>query len=110
MTSPDGAFWSAVDAETEGREGAYYVWQREELREALGHEDFGFLASLLGFDGPPFFEADRYVLHLPESVEDQARRRRMDRDGAVGTNPTHGGAAAGGRVVGASDRRSTTRS
>ncbi len=80
MTSPDGAFWSAVDAETEGREGAYYVWQREELREALGREDFGFLASLLGFDGPPFFEADRYVLHLPEEVEDQARRRRMDRE------------------------------
>ncbi len=79
MTSPEGAFWSAIDAETHGREGAYYVWQREELLAALGNEDFGFLAPLFGFEGPPFFEADSYVLHLPASVDDQALRRRLAR-------------------------------
>jgi len=79
MTSPEGAFWSAIDAETQGREGAYYVWQREELLAALGNENFGFLAPLFGFEGPPFFEADRYVLHLPDSVDDQALRRRLER-------------------------------
>ena len=76
MTSPDGALWSAIDAETQGREGAFYVWRRVELEEALGSEDFGFLAPLFGFDGPPFFEDDRYVLHLPQRIEAQARRRR----------------------------------
>jgi len=80
MTSPEGAFWSAIDAETQGREGAYYVWQREELLDTLGSENFGFLAPLFGFEGPPFFEADRYVLHLPESVDDQALRRRLERE------------------------------
>lgn len=77
MTSPEGAFWSAIDAETHGHEGAFHVWTREELREALGEEDFTFLAPLLGFGGPPFFEESRYVLHLPERLEEVARRRRM---------------------------------
>ncbi len=31
MTSPEGAFWSAIDAETHGHEGAFYVWSREEI-------------------------------------------------------------------------------
>ncbi|HEV2844690.1 MAG TPA: DUF255 domain-containing protein [Thermoanaerobaculia bacterium] len=78
MTSPEGAFWSAIDAETHGHEGAFYVWTREELREALGEEDFTFLAPLLGFDGAPFFEGSHYVLHLPVRLEEVAARRRME--------------------------------
>ncbi|HEX9940804.1 MAG TPA: DUF255 domain-containing protein [Thermoanaerobaculia bacterium] len=77
MTSPEGAFWSAIDAETHGHEGAFYVWSREELLDVLGEEDFTFLAPLLGFDGPPFFEGTHYVLHLPERLEEAAGRRRM---------------------------------
>ncbi|HEX4964844.1 MAG TPA: DUF255 domain-containing protein [Thermoanaerobaculia bacterium] len=77
MTSPEGAFWSAIDAETHGHEGAFYVWTREELLAALGEEDFTFLAPILGFAGPPFFEGSHYVLHLPESLESAAERRRM---------------------------------
>ncbi len=80
MTSPEGAFWSAIDAETHGHEGAFYVWSREELAAALGEEDFAFLAPLLGFDGPPFFEGSHYVLHLPERLEEVAGRRRMPVD------------------------------
>ncbi len=78
MTSPEGAFWSAIDAETHGHEGAYYVWTRDELFEALGREDAAFLAPILGFDVAPFFEGDRYVLHLPERIEQAAARRKMD--------------------------------
>jgi uncharacterized protein YyaL (SSP411 family) len=77
MTSPEGAFWSAIDAETHGHEGAFYVWSREELIAALGEEDSAFLAPLLGFDGPAFFEGSHYVLHLPERLDEVARRRRM---------------------------------
>ena len=77
MTSPEGAFWSAIDAETHGHEGAFYVWTEDELRAALGEEDFTFLAPILGFEGPPFFEGSHYVLHLPERLESVASRRRM---------------------------------
>jgi uncharacterized protein YyaL (SSP411 family) len=86
MTSPEGALWSAIDAETGGHEGAYYVWTRDEIAAALaregeargqGEEDLAFAAPLLGFAGPPFFEGDRYVLHVPERWEEVARRRRL---------------------------------
>jgi len=77
MTSPRGALYSAIDAETDAREGAFYVWTREELAQVLGEEDFEFLAPIYGFDGPPFFEGEEYVLHLPERLDEVARRRRM---------------------------------
>ncbi len=78
MTSPEGALWSAIDAETGGHEGAYYVWTRAEIEAAVGEEDAVFAAPLLGFAGPPFFEGDRYVLHAPERWEEVAHRRRLD--------------------------------
>jgi uncharacterized protein YyaL (SSP411 family) len=81
MTSPGGGLYSALDAETGGEEGAYYVWSREDLLGILGEEDFGFLAPIFGFDGSPFFEHGTYVLHLPERLERQAERRRMDLPG-----------------------------
>jgi len=80
MTSPEGAFYSAIDAETNGREGAYYVWTREELDAALGAEDAEFLAPILGFAGEPTFEHDAYVLHLPRPLDVLARERRTTRE------------------------------
>ncbi|HEX7181670.1 MAG TPA: thioredoxin domain-containing protein [Thermoanaerobaculia bacterium] len=77
MTSGEGAFYSAIDAETHGHEGAYYVWTRDEIAGILGEEDATFLAPILGFDGPPFFEGTYYVLHRPERIEETANRRRM---------------------------------
>lgn len=39
MTSPEGGFYSAEDADSEGEEGKFYVWTLAEIREALGEED-----------------------------------------------------------------------
>jgi len=77
MTSPEGALFSAIDAETDAREGAFYVWTAEELEKTLGEEDFQFLAPIYGFDGPPFFEGSEYVLHLPRRFDEVARSRKM---------------------------------
>ena len=79
MTSPEGGLWSAIDAETDGREGAYYVWTRAELERALGGEDATFLAPILGFGDEPFFEGEAYVLHLPRALDVAARERRIAR-------------------------------
>jgi uncharacterized protein YyaL (SSP411 family) len=80
MTSAEGAFLSAIDAETAAMEGAYYVWTGEELRTLLGEEDGAFLAPILGFEGAPFFEGEHYVLHLPEPLEERARARGKSRE------------------------------
>jgi hypothetical protein len=38
MTSPEGGFYSSLDADSEGEEGLYYVWTQEELQEALSDQ------------------------------------------------------------------------
>ena len=83
MTLPDGAFASAIDAETDGREGAFYVWTAAELHEILGEEDFAFLAPLYGFDREPV---------LPRSP--RARGRARLRAAPAGAAGRAGGPAA----------------
>ena len=39
MTSPEGGFYSATDADSEGEEGKFFVWQPDEIRAALGDEE-----------------------------------------------------------------------
>jgi len=38
MTSPGGGFYSAQDADSEGKEGKFYVWTRDEIKKILGKE------------------------------------------------------------------------
>ncbi len=80
LTLPEGGFKSAIDAQTDGEEGAYYVWSTGELRAALGEEGFALLAPIYGFDGAPNFEGDRYVLHLTAPLAEHAERSGIDRD------------------------------
>ncbi len=39
MTSPDGAFYSTLDADSEGVEGKFYVWSRDEVMSVLGEDE-----------------------------------------------------------------------
>jgi uncharacterized protein YyaL (SSP411 family) len=74
MTSPEGAFLSAIDAETDGHEGAYYTWTEADLESELPAADRALFRVVYGLDGPPTFEGDRYVLHLPAPLDEQAER------------------------------------
>jgi uncharacterized protein YyaL (SSP411 family) len=38
LTSPSGSFYSAIDADSEGKEGAFYVWKKDELEALLGEK------------------------------------------------------------------------
>jgi uncharacterized protein len=69
MRGPEGGFYSALDADSEGEEGRFYVWEEDELREAFG--EAGFTAEaierLLGYWGVSAagnFEG-RNILHVP---------------------------------------------
>ena len=48
LASPEGAFYSAEDADSEGEEGKFYVWTAGELREAAGPGDADLVARAFG--------------------------------------------------------------
>jgi len=80
MTSPEGAFYSAIDAETDADEGGYYVWTRAEVESNLGKDTnpaanaFG---QVYGLKRDPNFEKDRYVLFEPRSRAEQAESLKV---------------------------------
>ncbi|MFL2998715.1 MAG: thioredoxin domain-containing protein [Candidatus Neomarinimicrobiota bacterium] len=49
MTDPKGGFYSAEDADSEGEEGTFYVWDKAELIEVLGQENGEKFSKIFGF-------------------------------------------------------------
>jgi hypothetical protein len=78
LTSEEGGFLSAIDAETDGHEGAYYTWTAEELDAALPGEDGRLFRAVHGLEGEPTFETDRYVVYVPVPYAEQARAGGLD--------------------------------
>ncbi len=72
MRSPDGLFWSALDADSEGHEGKFYVWDREEVQRLLSPQEFAVFAPRFGLDQKPNFEG-HWHLHCFRSSEDLAK-------------------------------------
>jgi uncharacterized protein len=62
MTHPDGAFFAAQDAESEGREGAYFVWTPDEIEAVLGRKLGGEFCRCYGVTPEGNFEG-KNVLH-----------------------------------------------
>ena len=71
MQAPQGGFYSSYDADSEGHEGKFYVWDRETVRGALAAEEFSVFAARFGLDRAPNFEG-RWHLHGFASVEEVA--------------------------------------
>jgi uncharacterized protein len=67
MRGPEGGFYSALDADSEGEEGKFYVWSEDELRTILG-EDAHPLLAYWGVDRGPNFEG-RSILHVAGEME-----------------------------------------
>ena len=72
-----GGFASALDADSEGVEGAFYVWTPAQLVEALGEDDGRWAASLLSVTDAGTFEHGTSVLQLRTDPEDTARWARV---------------------------------
>ena len=72
MQRPEGGFYSATDADSEGEEGVFFTWTLAELSEALSEEDFEFVCRLYGPDELGNFEGSN-ILALSRPLEVSAR-------------------------------------
>ncbi len=77
MRTEQGGFASALDADSEGREGAFYVWTPASLVEALGPDDGAWAAELLSVTHEGTFEQGESTLQLRADPDDAERWERV---------------------------------
>src|SRR5262249_40150169 len=78
LTSPDGAFYSALDADAEGEEGRFYVWSDAEIDAVLTDKDEArFFKRIYGADGETNFESKYHILLLPKSPPEEKLEARL---------------------------------
>jgi uncharacterized protein YyaL (SSP411 family) len=81
LTSPEGGFYSALDADSAGEEGRFYVWTDKELAAILPEKgDAALFRTVYGADGPPNFEDKAHILVLPKPLAERAAELKMTED------------------------------
>ncbi len=77
LADPSGGFHSGEDADSEGEEGRFYVWHRDEFVEATG-DDPAFATTVYGVSGDGNFDGNRNVLSRPLDTAEVAERFGID--------------------------------
>ena len=70
LTNKNGGFYSALDADSEGEEGKFYVWKKEELKEALTPEEFELAKDFYNVNNKGLWEHGNYILLMDENSDD----------------------------------------
>ncbi len=77
LTSPEGAFYSAEDADSEGEEGKFYLWTLDEIREALPDTEANLVERAFNVFSMGNFKEEttqsltgRNILHLKRPLEE----------------------------------------
>ena len=77
MQSPEGGYYSSLDADSEGEEGKFYVWTADEVRSLLTGEEYDLFAEVYGLNRPANFEG-KWHLRLDEDLETIATNKAID--------------------------------
>jgi uncharacterized protein YyaL (SSP411 family) len=77
LRTAEGGLASALDADSEGVEGKFYVWTPAELREVLGDADGADAATMFGVTQAGTFERGSSVLQLPADPDDETAYERI---------------------------------
>jgi len=77
MQSPEGGFYSAEDADSEGVEGKFYTWTKDEIYKVLGEKDAKFVSKVFDITDEGNFseetsqeKTDSNILHLENSLDE----------------------------------------
>ncbi|RJQ49391.1 MAG: thioredoxin domain-containing protein, partial [Gammaproteobacteria bacterium] len=82
MQAPEGGFYSALDADSEGHEGRFYVWTRGQARALLSDEEYAVAARRYGLSRPENFEG-AWHLYAHEDIKTIARDLNLSVQGAA---------------------------
>jgi uncharacterized protein len=77
LRTAEGGFASALDADSDGQEGVFYVWTPGELTEVLGEADGSHAAELFAVTHAGTFEHGTSVLQLPVDPADAGQYERI---------------------------------
>ena len=77
MTSPEGGFYSALDAETDNVEGKYYVWTTEQIAAALSPDELRLFQSAYRLGEKPVLDAKGQVLELTSPMVELSDRFQL---------------------------------
>lgn len=72
LMDDSGAFYSSLDADSEGEEGKFYVWNKKELTEILA-DDFELFSKYYNVNSSGFWEQGNYILLRKKSDEEFAK-------------------------------------
>jgi uncharacterized protein YyaL (SSP411 family) len=78
MTSPQGPFYSTLDADSEGQEGKFYVWTQAEVEQALGKEDADLFSAVYDVQPKGNWEHGQNILHRVKTFAQLARLHRIE--------------------------------
>lgn len=81
MQSSDGGYFSSLDADSEGEEGRFYVWQNKEIHSLVSPLQWKLLQSRYGLGDKPNFE-DSWHLHAQKSIQSIAEKYGLDEETA----------------------------
>jgi hypothetical protein len=77
MTDPDGAFYSSLDADSDGAEGKFYVWRPEEVTGVVGQSEGALINEYYGITAKGNFEGGASIPHVEVPPEQFAERKRI---------------------------------
>lgn len=79
LMDKSGAFYSSLDADSDGEEGKYYVWNKTRLQQIL-ESDFELFAEYFNINSKGFWENGNYILLRNQSAESFAREHQTNTD------------------------------
>ena len=71
MQSPEGGYYSSLDADSEGVEGKFYAWTKDEISELLTEQEFTLFAKHYGLDQGPNFEGKWHLRVMQKSADNK---------------------------------------